>query len=269
MKRIFLGVLSLLVWGCGSSQDVSLLSGPSGTPGAQAQGASLGFEATGADRAAIEGTVNRFRTALGANNGVGGSFPGGLREINWDGVPATAEDPHPANFFNTTSPRGVVFSTPGSRLKVSGSAGTPAFLFGDVTAQQWGLIEFATFSSDKLFAPIGDPRVEVRFFVPGTTKPATTQGFGAVFVDVDKAQSSFLEYYSAQNLLIARQFVSPSGVRSKGLTFTGILASRPIARVLIQVGEKPIDTPFADPPPDGVCLDDLIYGEPMQTDVQL
>jgi len=191
-------------------------------------GPSIAFEAFGADGNAIESTINRFRQALGANNGVGGSFVAGR-----DGVPVVSEDPHPPDFFNTTSPRGVVFSTPGSRLKVSGAAGTPAFLFGDVTAQQWGLIEFASFSPDKIFAPIGDTRLEVKFFVPGTNVSAVSKGFGAVFVDVDKADSSFLEYYGVDGQLIARQFVSPTGVRSKGLTFTGIVASQPIARVFL------------------------------------
>ena len=105
--------------------------------------------------------------------------------------------------------------------------------------------------------------MEIRFFVPGTNTPAAAAGFGAVFVDVDLAQSSFLEYYNGQNELIAKQFVLPTGVRSKGLSFAGILANQPIARVLLNVGEKPIDTPFSTPPPDGVCLDDLIYGEPI------
>ncbi len=45
------------------------------------------FEASGASPSDILATVNAFRTFLGANNGVGGSFPDGRREINWDGVP--------------------------------------------------------------------------------------------------------------------------------------------------------------------------------------
>ena len=60
------------------------------------------FEASGASPSDILATVNAFRTFLGANNGVGGSFPDGRREINWDGVPDAFAAPNsfPANFFN-------------------------------------------------------------------------------------------------------------------------------------------------------------------------
>jgi len=40
------------------------------------------FEATGAIPDDIQATVDAFRAFLGTNNGVGGSFPDGRREIN-------------------------------------------------------------------------------------------------------------------------------------------------------------------------------------------
>ena len=45
--------------------------------------------ATGANAAAIQAKVDEFRNKLGKNNGVGGTFIDGRREVNWDGVPAT------------------------------------------------------------------------------------------------------------------------------------------------------------------------------------
>src|SRR4051794_22844622 len=88
------------------------------------------FSASGPNAAAIQGTVDGFRANLGTlNPNVAGSFGSGRREINWDGVPdaASAPNPFPANFFNVNSPRGVVFSTPGSGFQVSATAasGTP------------------------------------------------------------------------------------------------------------------------------------------------
>ncbi len=50
--------------------------------------------ATGADPAAIQAAVDAFRTDLGGNNGVGGSFATGRREINWDGVPDAFSAPN-------------------------------------------------------------------------------------------------------------------------------------------------------------------------------
>src|SRR5689334_281577 len=57
------------------------------------------FEAAGLTAADIQGAVDEFRSFLGANNGVGGTFTGGRREINWDGVPDGFAAPNnlPAN----------------------------------------------------------------------------------------------------------------------------------------------------------------------------
>ena len=85
------------------------------------------FEAVGADPAAITPTRDAFRTAVGGGTvaGSNGSFGGLRREINWDGVPETLSDPNPlpADFFNINSPRGAVFSTPGTGFLVSANAG--------------------------------------------------------------------------------------------------------------------------------------------------
>jgi len=70
-------------------------------------------QAGGANAAAIQATVDQFRVDLGgANNGVGGSFRTGRREINWDGVPDAFSEPNnfPVDFFNVNSPRGVIFN---------------------------------------------------------------------------------------------------------------------------------------------------------------
>src|SRR5882672_12880483 len=76
------------------------------------------FEGAGATPASITATRDAFRTAVGGGSvaGANGDFGGLRREINWDGVPAALSDPNalPANFFNVNSPRGVVFSTPGT-----------------------------------------------------------------------------------------------------------------------------------------------------------
>ena len=87
--------------------------------------AGVTFSASGVDAASIQTTVDAFRTNLGnLNPNVPGSFGSGRREINWDGVPATFSSPNafPANFFNSNSPRGAEFSTPGSGFEVSGAA---------------------------------------------------------------------------------------------------------------------------------------------------
>jgi hypothetical protein len=82
-----------------------------------ARGGATVRSAAGASPASIQATVDQFRADLGgANNGAGGTFATGRREINWDGVPDNLSSPNnlPANFFNSNSARGIVFSTPGN-----------------------------------------------------------------------------------------------------------------------------------------------------------
>src|SRR5437868_387412 len=110
------------------------------------------FQASGANPAAIQTTVDNFRTALGAlNPNQVGSFGSGRREINWDGVPDALAAPNnlPANFFNSNSPRGVIFGTPGTGFQVSATAasGTPVE-FGNINPTYPDL--FQTFSPQRL-----------------------------------------------------------------------------------------------------------------------
>ncbi len=64
------------------------------------------FSAAGQTPSSIQASVDAFRNFLGTNNGVGNSFPGGRREINWDGVPDAFAAPNnlPANFFKREFP---------------------------------------------------------------------------------------------------------------------------------------------------------------------
>src|SRR5438094_262530 len=98
-------------------------------------GAPITFSASGANPAAIQTTVDAFRTQLGTlNANVAGSFSSGRREINWDGVPDAFSAPNnlPANFFNVNSPRGVVFSTSGIGFQVSGNAAVAPVRFDNI-----------------------------------------------------------------------------------------------------------------------------------------
>ena len=227
------------------------------------------FTAAGGDAAAIQAAVDGFRAALGANNGVApGPLVGGRREVNWDGIPVSALDPFPGNFFQAA--RGITFSTPGTRMKVSGAVGTPSFEFADVTAVvpgvgPWGPIEFSSFSSPRLFAPIDSNITDMRFFVPGTSQSAGVRAFGAVFADVDLVDTSRLELFGPDDTLLFGSFISPSGVQAEGLTFLGVVldAEKLATRVRITGGSHPINTAFLNPPPDGVAIDDVIFSEPL------
>lgn len=219
---------------------------------------------TGPDAASIQSAVDAFRTDLGTlNANVAGSFASGRREINWDGVPAAFSAPNnlPANFFNSNSPRGVVFSTPGTGFQVSGSTGDATPVKFDNLNPTYSST-FATFSPQRLFTSLGSNILDINFFVPGSSSPATVFGFGAVFTDVDQANTTSIQFFNTANASLGTFFV-PNTVGSQSLSFFGTsgLADR-IARVRITSGNTAVGPNDNNTSSDIVVMDDFIYAEP-------
>lgn len=220
------------------------------------------FTSSGAAPADIQASVDGFRAALGANNGVGGSFATGRREINWDGVPDAVSAPNnlPANFFNVNSPRGVVFSTAGTGFQTSATAasGTPV-RFGNLNAAYPA--QHQTFSAQRLFTALGSNTLQIDFFQPGTNNPATVAGFGAVFTDVEFAGGTkyTLTLGDGSN---GGQFAIPTSP-SGGLSFLGLTDPLRYSRIVIQFGTiTPGAAEILSTNSDSVFMDDFIYGEP-------
>jgi hypothetical protein len=232
-----------------------------------AQAAPVVRSAAGANAAAIQGAVDTFRADLGALNPNNGTTPGtGRREINWDGVPDAFTSPAllPADFFNANSPRGVVFSTPGTGFRVSRTAlqGNPEFSDVEPTYAT----TFSTFSPQRLFSPAGATVTDVQFFLPtvSSTTPAVTPGFGAVFTDLDTVGAAALQFFDASGALIWTG-EPPLSSGAEGLSFIGaFLPDGPgVARVRITSGKMALATGVTDSVVnDVVALDDFIYGEP-------
>jgi hypothetical protein len=228
--------------------------------------AQIVYSATGSS-ATVSTSVTDFRTALGTlNPNVAGSAGSGRREINWDGVPDAFAAPNalPANFFNVNSPRGVVFSTPGTGFEVSANAVNPTSTpieFGNIDASYPQI--FSTFSAQRIFTAIGSNIVDVTFFIPGSTTAAFTTGFGSVFTDVDLAATTSLSFFGAGNVLLGTWDV-PNTPGSETLSFLGVLFSDPvISRVRITSGNAALGAGvFEAGGTDLVAMDDFIYGEP-------
>lgn len=213
-----------------------------------------------------------FRTAIGGGTtaGANGSFGGVRREINWDTVPAAQSAPNnlPGNFFNTTSPRGVVFSTPGTGFQVSGAT-TDAGV-GQPAAANFGNIDpsytstFASFSAQRLFTPLGSNITDVNFFVAGTTTPALVRGFGAIFSDADLASTSSLQFFNSSGTSLGT-FVVPPSAGTQTLSFLGVLFNSAIvARVRITTGNAALAAGATETASrDVTVLDDFIYDEPV------
>lgn len=221
---------------------------------------------TGANPATITVVRDQFRTDLGGGTtaAANGSFGGQRREINWDGVPDSLSAPNsiPANFFNVTSPRGVVVATPGSGFQVSANAGASAPInFGNFNPGY----TFQPFTAQRMFTAVGSNVFDVFFYVPGTSIPAVVDGFGAIFEDVDLSSTTSAQFFDNTGSNLGMFFVPPL---SGGLSFIGAFTTngkRAIARVRITNGNMAIGANDNGTGSDVVVNDDFIYGEPLDT----
>jgi hypothetical protein len=230
----------------------------------------------GANPAAIQATVDQFRAALGgSNNGVGGSFTTGRREINWDDVPDNLASPNnfPRDFYNVNSPRGLLIeSVSGNFIRVSARAasGNPV-RFGELDASY--PTNFQTFSGERLFQGVnnpGDPIIDITFVIPGTNIPATVSGFGVVFTDVDlgiTGAEARLTLFGPSGAQLTNSIALTSG--NAGLSFLGITfnAGERVARVRIECVNRFLQSGAVDTATvDVAAMDDFIYGEPRALD---
>ena len=218
---------------------------------------------SGANAASIQTQVDAFRATLGAlNPNTAGSFGSGRREINWDGVPDGFSAPNslPANFFNVNSPRGAVFSTLGTGFAVSATAASgTAVRFGNIDPSYTGTFE--TFSAQRLFTAIASNVIDVSFFVPGSTTPAFSRGFGSVFSDVDLSNTTSLQFFDGANASLGIFFAPPGKFSFLGASFSSSIVSR----VRITSGNAALAAGATDQDGairDVVVMDDFIYAEP-------
>jgi len=213
----------------------------------------------------ITDAVKQFRDLLGPLSPnlageQGDEKNGGRREVNWDGVGTvnTNNEAFPGDFFNTKSPRGILFSTPSGLFRISDQG------YKDINPNYEN--EFNFFSPPRLFVARGSTITDVDFVVAGSNTPATVTGFGSVFADVGRAHSTRIEFYDVNgNRLLT--IAAPRRSDSKGLSFAGaVFAKRIVARVRVISGDTPIgpddNVHGAGKKHDVVAMDDFIYGEP-------
>jgi hypothetical protein len=243
---LVIGALCFLLSACGGSNKPQIVSG-SGE---------------------IAARVEQYRQLLGGtNNGgdPGTKGPDGYRELNWDTVPDNLSAPNlfVSDFFNAAQAplaRGIVLKTPGTGLMVSAKADNPYHVrprFGNINAQYPDI--FKTFSEEKLFSPIGSNLVEITFFVPGTSTPATVRGFGAVYTDVDTDHTAF-EYFDLEGKSLG-QFHTP--IADQGLSFLGVAFKTPVvARVEVKYGTGALGPDDGAGGVDVAVMDNFIFGEP-------
>ena len=129
-------------------------------------------------------------------------------------------------------------------------------------------LEFAVFSEERIFSPIGSNVVDVTFAIPGSPEvPALTNAFGAIFTDVDENDAK-IELFAEDDRSLGEYFVPTN---DQGLSFLGVRYEAPVVkRVRITYGNvalgpadgSAIEGGFADV----VSTDDFIFGEPQPQD---
>ncbi len=233
-----------------------------------AHGDALVRSATG-DSTAVTAARDAFRTDIGGGTvaGSNGSFGGARREINWDGVPDTSAAPNSlaADFFNSTSPRGVVFTTAGTGFQVSADAvntSSEPVEFGGATGHAGYPAQFAPFTAERLFTSLGSNTLDVNFFLPGTSTLATVTSFGAVFSDVDLTGPTTIEYFDQFNNSLG-QFIVPGTSGAETFSFLGVTFTEgeKVAYVRITSGNAVLGTADTGSA-DAVVIDDFLYTEP-------
>jgi hypothetical protein len=198
-----------------------------GSTGAVAQ---TEFRGTGGTPAA-GGAKDAFDAFLAA----AGATP---RRITWDGVPTPLAAPGvnqlPIN-DNTTGINTTRFSGAGAFYPETYAVANDGFASVNPTT---GAGQFPAFSGTKTFAAFNEFTIEQTFVVPGagSTTPGKTQGFGAIFMDVELARTSSIEYFNNGNSL-GTFFVDVAG--DGGFSFLGVLFDEPlVTEVRLTLGNK-------------------------------
>jgi hypothetical protein len=223
--------------------------------------------AAGPNAADIQTDVNNFRLSIalgGGNNGVGGFFTNGFRNVNWDAIPDAFADPNalPGNFFNANSPRGLFMTTPGLGFLSSADSSNPTSSpveFGTIDPNYPNV--FKPFTAERLFIARGSTITDNHFFVP--TSPGTAAsifGFGVVFNDVDIFGSTSLEFFDLNGVSLG-EFFAP--VQNDGFSFLGVAFDQPVGSVRVTSGNAALGAGVFDGAGiDVVAMDDFMYSEP-------
>ncbi|HQR32318.1 MAG TPA: hypothetical protein PLK30_06255, partial [Blastocatellia bacterium] len=141
---------------------------------------------------------------------------------------------------------------------------------GFVSANAAVANQFPAFSPANTFASFNSNKYAVDFVLAGTTIPAATRGFGAIFLDVEQANSSSIEYFNG-TVSLGKFFVAPG--QSGQSEFMGVLFNAPVVtRVVITTGTAAVFNftngqvtagASESATTDLVVLDDFVYGEPL------
>ena len=208
----------------------------------------------------LVGAFEAFRALLGGPNNGSSPFqnPSGHRQVNWD-APIVPTD-MPGDFFANTVTRGLLLDSASGKFFVSNEPNSGDHLFDSINVLASEL--FQTFSDFRLFAPGGRENTFLINFKdpnPNSALDATVQGFGAIFVNVEKEEDTRMTFMDETGCVLAEEFVKAS---PGGLSFLGVFVGEEdpqIFEIEIELGKHSIDKNKSN----GVTvMDDFLYSEP-------
>jgi uncharacterized protein (TIGR03437 family) len=236
---------------------------------------------SGSNTTEATAALNAFRAAIGgADNSTNANpQPSGRREINWDGVRLDGTD---FNNNTTVIVPSKITGIPVNRFQARGVTFKDVLAVsndGFLSANMGVANQFPAFSPANTFAPFNSNKIELSFVLPSapttTPAPAATRGFGVIFLDVEQANTSSIEYFNGAVSL--GKFFVPAGPSAQA-QFLGVLFNAPVVtRVVITVGGGQIfnfvngqltsgladQTNNPNQYTDQVATDDFIYAEPV------
>lgn len=218
-------------------------------------------------------SLKNFETAIGGSDNQ--QLPpqlNGFRSINWDAVKLDGTD---FGGNSTVVKPGSTVGIPINRFQSRGVEFQEVYAvsgdgFVDVNPKVTGL--FPAFSPKNTFAMFNDPTIDLSFVLPSdgktTSVPSATRAFGAIFLNVTKADTTFIEYFNGDTSLGA--FSVPVGTPSQPEFLGEVFANPIITRVHITLGDGVLfkfdgttSTAGDDPATHNlVVTDDFAYAEP-------
>jgi hypothetical protein len=215
--------------------------------------------------ASTAGAMASFEAAAGGidNGTAAGEQGSGYRHATWDQIALDGTDPS-----STTIESGRVIAPARSRLQPWGLELGPDIAVSNDGFQSVSSTQFTPFSAPNIWGPFNSDTAEFDVVAPaaqGTTpEPAQTRGLGVVFLNVETAGTTTIQYYNGSIPLLTQPLAVPTGTTS----FAGLLfPDAVVTRVVVTLGTAAI---FAwngttSPTPGGstsVAGDDIVLAEP-------
>jgi hypothetical protein len=242
--------------------------------------------------------LQSFEAAIGGVNNKATPAPqnGGFRTITWDGVKTDGTDaaagPNstlvagpqtvgiPLDRFQTN---GVYFGAIYAVSSDRNAQGQQVGSFSDVNPSVGGATPlFDSFSHNNTFAMLNDNGIDFKFVAPSTDNStivaASSDGFGAIFINVEIPNTKSIQYFNGNNLLDTE--FAPVGGKGQpvfvGALFPRVNGQPVVTRVVLTLGTDVLftfDGTTAKPGPvadDGVThnlvvTDDWAFPEPVPT----